>query len=217
MKKWNVDIFALNNLEYNYIEIGNSKSRVVIIEDLFNYPDLVRQHALECQYFPLVGTINPGIVSYLTLGLPDYIQLLTNIKYNCFDEFSPYTSEATAKMTFQAYRTNNDNTPHYDFVQYASVTSLNTNEENNGTSGTSFYRHQNGHEYAATGKYRTLLVENGSSDPAIWERYHIEPHAYNKMIMYEGYLYHNVYWEEDKWTSETPRLTFNSFVSEHTQ
>ena len=47
------------------INIGNTNSRIVVINDFFLYPDKVREYALNCKYFkdPEIP-MNPGYINY---------------------------------------------------------------------------------------------------------------------------------------------------------
>jgi len=210
MKLVNLDVFKVNSFTPEYIEIGNAKNRIVIVQDYFMYPDLVRDYALSCGYFKMPHTKNPGAVSRLASDLPDVRDTIEFIKKDIYQDFQKRNDLQV--MTFQAYRTNDNQAPHYDFFQYAGVCSLNTSDENPKISGTSFHRYKDGHEYASTSMYRSEKVkENVHED---WETYHIEIHEYNKFIFYEGYLYHNLSWDERSWTTEIPRLTFNVFSAE---
>lgn len=214
MKKGNPDIFKLNNSSYSWKPIGDADNRLVIIEDLFAYPDLVREYAMSCTYFPLENTIHPGVVHRMSIELNNILNLVCEIKNECFNDINGLLTSRSYQTTFQAYRSNNENTPHYDFAQYAALCSLNTADENPGISGTSFYRHRNGHEYATTSGYRSHIVKRGRAEPNDWTQYHLEMHSYNKFIMYEGYMYHNLWFKENEWRSENPRLTFNMFLQE---
>jgi len=210
MKKTNIKIFEVNNFTVSAIEIGNALNRLVIVEDFFKYPDLVREYALNCNYFEMPHTKNPGVVSRMAVDLPEVREAVDFIKKNTFSDHA--RRDDLTVMTFQAYRTNNNNAPHYDFFQYAGICSLNTYEENPDISGTSFYRYKDGHEYATTSMYRGEKCKDNIHED--WTKYHTETHEFNKFIFYEGYLYHNLEWDEGAWKSEIPRLTFNFFGAE---
>ena len=89
-------------------------------------------------------------------------------------------------------------------------------------SGTAFFRNTEfQEEYVSSDKnYRTARLVNKVNayvnfDPSQfrskeWERYHVEPHEFNTLLIYEGKLWHSPYFRQAGW--DTNRLTFNAFL-----
>ena len=128
-----------------------------------------------------------------------------------FQKYEPGTQCRTTSMW-----------PHVDWMHYACVLSLNTNEELEGTdSGTGFCRHiETNMEHTCSDiNYRHRRARNMDEtmttlDPSTfdrdgWELYHIEPHEYNTLLMYEGNVWHLPYFNLD-WKCD--RITFNGFL-----
>ena len=100
---------------------------------------------------------------------------------------------------------------------------LNFNEEmSDAQSGTAFWRSKEfQEEFVSSDKnYRGSRILNKINayvnfDPSQykskdWERYHVEPHEFNTLLLYEGRLWHSPYFRQEGWG--TNRLTFNAFL-----
>ena len=101
--------------------------------------------------------------------------------------------------------------------------SLNFDEEiKDAQSGTAFFRSKEfNEEFVSSDKnYRSSRILNKINayvnfDPSKykskdWERYHVEPHEFNTLLLYEGRLWHSPYFRQEGWG--TNRLTFNAFL-----
>ena len=89
-------------------------------------------------------------------------------------------------------------------------------------SGTAFWRSKEfKDEYVSSDRnYRTARLHNKVNayvnfDPSQykakdWERYHVEQHEYNTLLVYEGKMWHSPYFDQSGWS--TNRLTFNAFL-----
>lgn len=212
--------------------IGKHKNRIVIVRNFFQYPEDVKAYAKSIDY---VSTLNgeytnlPGYVHYMSTHKKFLYEPIRYICSNFFDgssEIMRFPDET--RLGFQVYDINEKCRyqslyPHTDEVRYASVLSFNNEDEYDGdNNGTAFYRSLETDEECTLydKNYRSKRLRNTvqalvNFDPSRvklkeWERYHIEPHEFNKLIMYEGNLWHSIYFDQTKWNSH--RMTFNAFV-----
>ena len=117
------------------------------------------------------------------------------------------------------------NYPHVD-PGITLAFNLYLNQEEDGESGTAFYRHKKtGFEFRPKfeSKYRYKYFDiNSDEDPMEqvqyepivdtndFERYHLVEQKFNRLSIYEGHLFHNLFVEKDKW-KDTTRDTFAMF------
>lgn len=218
--------------EVEQLHIGSAKNRVIKIKNFFKNPEQVRAYALATDY---VNTVS-GQFS----NLPGYVHKLGHISNQFYPNFKFLLAtyfEADKKImlqpefshfTFQMYEVQEkcrmcSLAPHTDDTHYAAVLSLNFDEELMDTkSGTAFWKSKEfQEEYVSSDKnYRTSRLANKVNafvnfDPSQyrskdWERYHVEPHEFNSLLVYEGRLWHSPYFVQDGW--DTNRLTFNAFL-----
>ena len=218
--------------EVEQIHIGNAKNRIIKIRNFFKEPEQVRAYAQAADY---VCTVN-GEFS----NLPGYVSKIGHMSHQFYPNFKFALStyfEADKKVmthpefshfTFQMYEVQEkcrmcSLSPHTDDTHYASVLSLNFDEElEESQSGTAFFRNTEfQEEYVSSDKnYRTARLVNKVNayvnfDPSQfrskeWERYHVEPHEFNTLLIYEGKLWHSPYFRQGGW--DTNRLTFNAFL-----
>ena len=155
------------------------------------------------------GHTNPGYIhrtGFNTFHFLDFTKCLKEMYYKDYRE-----NYSAPIFAFQAYDTIGSVLPHIDEVNYAGLCCLNTDEEITGNiSGTSFYRYKTGEEHTHQYSYRTEILSSSSQKD--WNKYHTEYHQYNRFIFYESCIFHSAYWEESKWKSQHPRLTFNTFT-----
>ena len=218
--------------EVEQLHIGNSKNRIIKIKNWFKNPEQVRALALSGEY---VCTVNgefsnlPGNVSRIG-HLSN--QLYPNFKFllsNYFEASKNILLQPEfSHFTFQSYEVQEkcrmcSLTPHTDDIHYASVLALNFDEEMADTdSGTAFWRTKDfGEEFISSDKnYRqSRVISNVNAyvnfDPSQyrskdWERYHVEKHEFNTLMVYEGKIWHSPYFKQAGW--DTNRLTFNAFL-----
>lgn len=124
--------------------------------------------------------------------------------------------------------------PHIDNCFYSGILSLNTNEVNDKMkNGTAFYRHiPSNTEYTTHLNYRYSKIQKDTESDFIvnemisphdlvdfnpdvsnmysWKRYHVEKFEWNKLIIFEGSMYHSIFFDKDT-TCQENRLTFNFF------
>jgi hypothetical protein len=235
MKVINPEILEVHHprdWDVDQTHIGKSKNRIVKIRNFFKNPDAVRAFALSCDY---VSTLNGEYTN-----LPGFVHRIGHIskqfhepfKFACHTYFeagrSVMSIPAYSDFTFQMYEVNEkcrmcSLAPHTDDTHYAGVLCLNKSEELVDTdSGTAFFRNvELNEEFVSSDKnYRSSRSLNHTNafvnfDPSKfkskeWERYHVELHEYNSLILYEGRLWHSPFFRQGEWS--TNRLTFNAFL-----
>jgi hypothetical protein len=203
-------IFTINkNFKVYEKFIGQFNNKIIIIDNFFSFPNQVRDYALSCKYVKEGGHSNPGYVHRTGVNLFHFLDFTTWVKEFYYQDYR--VNQNPPIFSFQAYDKIGEVLPHIDEVNYAGLCCLNLNEELlDNISGTSFYRYRTGEEYSKQHSYRNNIFNNSSK--ADWEQYHIEYHKYNRFIFYESSLFHSAYWDEIRWNSEDPRLTFNTFT-----
>jgi hypothetical protein len=235
MKVINPDILKVNhpsNWEVEQKHIGKSKNRILRVKNFFVNPEEIRAYALATEYVSTLMGEHTNLPGYIhNIGLPSK-QLHEPFSYLCKTYFGASKSlmaiPAYSTFTFQMYEVFEkcrlmSLIPHTDDTHYACVMSLNTLEESEGThSGTAFFRYEETDEefLASDRNYRVERVQNKiqamvNFDPSSlklkdWDRYHIEPHEYNTLVLYEGKLWHSPYYIQEHWKAN--RLTFNAFL-----
>ena len=127
------ELFSFNKHSVpKVIEIGNCKNKLVIVEDLFLYPDKVREYALNATYFkdPTIPN-NPGWQIPATgidkVVFTSFLERQFNEIFGCI-KFMGNLSGLSA--LFQIYNKKGRFVPHSDAALYAGVCSLNTEKEN---------------------------------------------------------------------------------------
>ena len=196
------------------INIGNTNSRIVVIDDFFLYPDKVREYALNCKYFkdPEIPR-NPGYINYFGFNELQVLKLTGMLKESFMGDFRTSHSAFAPVVSLQMYEEIGTLMPHVDYFHYAGICSLNMIGANHGekSSGTNFHRYKKtGEEYTALANYRHKEILN--SKPDDWEVYHTQYHKYNQYIFYESALFHSAHWDKSTWHSDEPRMTFNTFT-----
>tara|TARA_B100000287_G_scaffold18242_1_gene18285 strand:+ start:6647 stop:7357 length:711 start_codon:yes stop_codon:yes gene_type:complete len=220
------------NWEVEQLHIGTSKNRIIKIKNFFENPEQVRAYAQSADYVNTVG----GQFS----NLPGFVSKIGHLSHQFYPNFKFLLStyfEADKKVmmhpefshfTFQMYEVQEkcrmcSLAPHTDDTHYAAVLPLNFDEELvESKSGTAFWRNKEfKEEFVCTDRnYRTARLSNKVNayvnfDPSQykskdWERYHVEQHEYNTLLVYEGKMWHSPYFDQSGWS--TNRLTFNAFL-----
>lgn len=235
MKVIDKDMFhILHPINWNVEEkhIGKAKNKIVIIKNFFRNPEKLKIYVKSVDY---VSTINgeysnlPGYIHYLGIYRKLLYEPFNYIIKNYFESSNDcFKIPEESRFNFQSYDLNEQCRlqslyPHTDNTRYAAVLSFNNDEDYDGDdNGTAFYRSlETGEEYICMDKnYRSTRLLNTNQtkvnfDPSKakfkeWEKYHIEPHEFNKLIVYEGNLWHSPYFTQENWYSN--RLTFNAFL-----
>jgi hypothetical protein len=203
-------IFSINkNVKITEKFIGKSNNKIIIADNFFMFPNHVRQYALSCSYVKEGGHANPGYIHRTGINTFEFLNFTNWLKEYYFKD--PRENYNAPIFSFQAYDKIGSILPHIDEVNYAGLCCLNTDEEIfNDISGTSFYEYKTGEEHSHAHSYRTQILDSSKLED--WNKYHTEYHQYNRFIFYESCLFHSAYWDENKWTSDNPRLTFNTFT-----
>jgi hypothetical protein len=206
-------IFASNIKNVTEKRIGNTNTKIIIVDDFFRYPDKVRDYALSAKYSKESDLHdNPGYISRFIINPGQFIHHAGYLKETYFHDYRVYTIDLNPTVSFQCYDKIGPLPPHVDDVNYAGLVPLNTDEELSNASGTAFFRHKKtGQEFTCTDSYRAEETLN-DWDMSQWDRYHIQYHKYNQLIFYESCVFHSAYWNQTSWTVGTPRLTFNTFT-----
>lgn len=219
MKILSQDIFTINKNARPRIEtIGNSKNYLVIIDNFFNEPELVREHALNATYFDEQTLCKLGspdettkwYTHHLECNTDHFTSYFLDLKYNYFKDVRSHCDYMAHAYTYQTYVDVTGVKPHTDASNYAGLVCLNYDEEiGDSLSGTGFYRvRESGQELIQAGTYRSERV--GRLSPSEFEKYHFQKHKFNTLIFYEGCLLHTAI--RTNWKSEVQRTTFNCFV-----
>ena len=217
--------------EVDVIHVGQSQNRLLKIKNFFSNPDEVREISLQAElkstimgeksstpgYISRIGNVDMMFLSPIKEILHEKMgasRLILHNPKNCIFTIQKYKPGELCRTTSMY--------PHIDWMHYACVLSLNTNEELKGTeSSTAFCRHiETNMEHSCSDmNYRHDRVRNQdqdmvSLDPSTFDRkgwvtYHKELHEYNTLVLYEGNIWHTPYFNTD-WKCD--RLTFNGFL-----
>ena len=208
------EVFAINN-SYNaeIVTFGPQNTKVVIIDDFYKNPDLVRDLAI---------TIPPSYMKNLIQGLPGGrinatydMRGMYEVYYNIIaNEYTPEEDKSSFNsLGIELYFTHVSfcvnvvkstdlppANPHVDLREpnrYASSVFLNIPEECNG--GTAFYSYRGSQFGFEPGTVPvTHYVTDSTGD---WEMLYLAEMKYNRMIFYQQNILHGAYikpgWFED--------------------
>ena len=235
MKVVNPELFTIGHpstWEVEQKHVGQQKNRIVIVRNFFKYPDDVKAYAESVDYVSTLQgeyTNLPGYIHYMSTHKRP---LYEPMKYICTQFFEGsreiMKTPDESRFGFQIYDVQEKCRyqslyPHTDEVRYAAVLSFNTEDDYDGDdNGTAFFRsEETGEESTLYDKnYRAKRLLNTVQakvqfDPSKvkhkeWTKYHVEPHEYNKLIVYEGNLWHSLNFTQTKWNAN--RMTFNGFI-----
>ena len=219
------EVFEINsNLSATTFTFGPNKSKIVIIDDFYKNPHMVRDLAL---------TIPPTNNSRIVGGLPgSRIDAFYNLEHFAvvFDEvirnvFLPedqrHLANSNLDVIFKSatFCVNVLQTtdlpavvPHVDNredFRFAATIYLNTPEECNG--GTSFYTYngsQVGPTVAGTGKQDKYVTD--SVGP--WEKIFLAEMKFNRFVLYEQNILHTAYVKPGMFENDLHRLVQMFFI-----
>lgn len=227
-REFNID---LSLWEVDVKTIGQSQNRIIKIKNFFSNPNKVREIALQAElkstimgeksstpgYISRIGNVDMMFLSSFKEILHekmDASRLILHNPKNCIFTIQKYKPGELCRTTSMY--------PHVDWMHYACVLGLNTNEELEGTeSSTAFCRNivtnmehtcsdMNYRHNRARNQDNTMVpLDPSTFDKCGWLTYHKEPHEYNTLLMYEGNLWHTPYFNTN-WICD--RLTFNGFL-----
>ena len=227
------EIFATNHFNWRimHYEIGNSQNRILLIRNFFKNPDKLREYAESVDYVNTIdGQVSaiPGYIHRIGNGVRTLIRPMVGLAQHQFEASDQFDVEGPHKFTFQVYPIDKEIRlaslhPHTDNVRYAGVCSLNKPEEYDGTdNGTALWRNDKTLEEHTLRdfNYRAkrvglntkdyIKLDPSKVDIPDWSIYHVIPHSYNTLVMYEGNMWHSPYFDRSKW--KTNRITFNCFL-----
>ncbi len=180
----NKEMFDLNGpdqYKVTFLDIGETKA--LIVDNIYKYPDAIRNLALSLDYFIPRGNF-PGFFSSITIK-PNAIRILINEllgkKEGWVAEFPIYCQDMsfgmidiTLEQLSPAQRQ-----PHYDaFGDYAALVYLNTPDQVKG--GTSFWKNKK------TGLTKAPMVLNDVSEKLMKENNFSNLEELRSWIMIEG-------------------------------
>jgi hypothetical protein len=228
------DIFEINPYcEISVAYIGQHQNLIVTVDNLLRDPMAARQFLEQIPQQSAVRTDGrrpagyfPGNQTYINydfMSLNQFIDQQLNIQFGCGLRRPAWSYQTcnsqTAVYTQSRY-------PHSDQGQIAANLFLNTPEEITGVSGTGFYTlRATGEEspFASNCQYRkqrygydnpnTVLAPlQPVKDDQTWQQYHLAEQKWNRLNIYEGALFHCVYFEENMF-SQQPRMTLSMIDS----
>lgn len=223
LEKFNINTPDKLKVKEKYI--GENKNKIIIIDNLFEDPEYVRDYALNAAYMPNTPGLNLS-GNVVELGFyQDYYLTFCNFIIQQF--YGKVDDKVNPTITFQRYDLSKkvldkNLFPHIDDTSYASVTSLNHDDELiNTKSGTSFYQFIPTKEessklfsyrFERTRLYKNKQIDFDYEDLVFedFQMYHLEEHKFNRMIFYESNLFHSAYFHKKHF--EVDRLTFNCFI-----
>lgn len=228
--KINKDFFV----EEKYI--GNRDSKIAIIHDVFEYPEkvlnFIKSFPLELNstwdadfnYFgPMLTNMTPGFIGEVLSEARPLRRLFNFILNQSFAQIGSVDTMLRINSFIEG--TVGPVRSKYPHSENSFSGTLYLCEKNAG--GTGFYRFKNGMEtllgeppnskkmaeynetidsWKYTGKDVWMPIKNDEN----WEMYHLEKMKWNKIVVYEGDLFHNVFFEKGDYTDQY-RTSINLF------
>lgn len=235
MNVYSDEIFRVNpQAEITVDYIGHSQSCLITIDNLLVDPWAARQFL---QGLPQQDAIRapgrrppgffPGYQTYLSYDFLDLNHTVNRLleQYFGLGLRRPSWSYQTCDSQRPVYA--QSRYPHCDQGQIAANIFLNTDDElQGGVSGTGFYRfRRTGEETAFPSSCRYRKQRYGYDDPKMeliplepvqndqnWQQYYVAEQRWNRMNIYEGALFHCVYFEPGMF-EQKPRMTLSMIDS----
>lgn len=234
MINYHNQIFEINpQAELETVYIGHGQSCVLVIDNVLKDPWAARQFLAQIPQQDAVRDATrsplgffPGYQTYLSYDffpLNRFINDQLNKHFGCSLR-RPNWSYQNCDSQRAVYT--QSRYPHCDQGQIAANIFLNSDDEIQGLSGTGFYRFRRTGEEAAfpsNCQYRkqrygydnpnlTLAALEPVKDDENWQQYHLVEQRWNRMNIYEGGLFHCVYFEPGMF-SQKPRITLSMIDS----
>jgi hypothetical protein len=219
MNRFDPSIFDLNqDCKLDIKEIGNLKSRLITVENIFKDPERVKAFL---DNIPLIDCIQPNPKGFYP-GYQTYFSYELGELQNMLNYYVEETFETQVRGWNTAYQCvdgakkvfDQSNFPHTDGGQIAGNVFLSDNVEQG--SGTRFYRFKQTMEESPIANncmYRKDLY--GYKQPKFdivdfnpvnsneqWESYFLAEEKFNCLNMYEGALFHSAYIEPETYTTQ---------------
>ena len=212
-------VFKLNgSSDLSIKSIGNQNNMVIVVDNFLQEP-LALAEFLKTIPIQKSEEWFPGNQLRLNYYFPEFCPFMDGIckVYDVDpDEKRFYYNQYDGNL--EVLR--RSNYPHIDpTITLAFNLYLNPDDEIDGKSGTAFYRHKkSGFEFRPDfkSKYRYKWFDiNTDEDPMEkteyspiedsedFEMYHFEEQKFNRLTIYEGHLFHNLFVEVGKWKQNT--------------
>lgn len=217
------EVFEINdNLSATVFTIGPKKSKIVIVDNFYKNPQLVRELALT-----IPPTHNPRILGGVPGGridafynLEHFSNVFDNLIRNVFlpkdkKDLNSNLGEIFKSATFcvnviQSTSLPNK-VPHVDNredFRFASTIYLNTPEECNG--GTSFYTFNGSQEGPGLNEGLQNMYVTDSIGP--WEMIFLAEMKFNRFVLYEQNILHTAYVKPGMFENDVHRLVQMFFI-----
>ena len=216
MINYSNDIFEINptaRISVGYI--GAGQHCLVEVDNVLKYPDRAREFL---EQIPQQDTIRegrnppgyfPGYQTYIAYDFFPLNQFVNGLLETYFAHRLRGPSWSYQNCNSQRPVYMQSRYPHADAGQIAANIFLNTNDEIEGLSGTGFYQfRETGEEapfpsvcgykkqrYGYANPDQRLAPLKPVQDDENWVQYHISTQQWNKLNLYEGSLFHCVYFQ----------------------
>jgi hypothetical protein len=227
-----IETFEINeDFEWQMLEVGPEKARVIVVDNFYKNPELVRDLALmippttneriltNLPSGPTSGRINafyildhmaPAFDRIYREALPDiHIQMYPGAVYDSF-------KNATFMVNVMTSENLPPRPPHIDYPDaraYAALVYLNTPDECAG--GTGFYTFngsQQGNSSHVDVEQTRLPDKFMCESEGAWEKVEMVEMKWNRMVMYPQAIYHNAYIKPGMFTGNTYRINQVFFI-----
>lgn len=235
------EVFQTNpnfNIKIVNLETKFDKVKVIIVDDFYKNPDLVRELALlipptcneritsdlpagknsgRINAFYLLDSLGPVYDKIIKETFPEVVNPEFE-KTGCNDQIISSFTRATFMVNVMTSDNLPPRVPHIDnpdFRAFASTIYLNTEEECAG--GTAFYALDNkiisefNHNFLdihGTIKPTKFVIE----DEGDWKKIHLVEMKYNRMILYQQNIFHSAYIHDKMFTNNIYRLNQQFFI-----
>lgn len=189
------------------------EKKIIIIDDFYPKPDLVRQYALEAKYPPAHdGATYPGRNSYREQGGVYYDDEIHKKIENAIglkvvpQNLNPDSSADCGYFRISLANDVFEQDIHVDpGNDWAGVLFLNIGSQIDPESGTSFWRHKKtglehvpmnpdqgrAANFSSYDEIRANLIYGDGLDRNLWDRYCFVPQKYNRLVLFNPYLWHS--------------------------
>jgi len=227
-----------DNYKLEVIEIDSQK--IVVIDDFYSNPDILREVALNSTATRLVNCRYPGYRTLVPLGWNDrdeiYKLTIKNIMKKVWDikiDTIDFERNSLCFNLQKAYKVwpnvlkkgdiHPESRPHVDRKKYNSLVYLNKDNEWSGVNGTGIYRHkETGLISSESIPYKNLnkmwdenrlqpITKWMSDTDETWKLEHLVEMKYNRLTIYDGYLFHAAYMNSTDFV-DVPRIVQPNFI-----
>jgi hypothetical protein len=228
--------------DYEIVEIGERKSKLIVVHNLFEYPDdvynFIQTHPIELNKSydpdynyegPNPENITPGYIGYIGIEARPIRRF---INWGSSTIFKDPTYYKDIKLRINAFQSGivgpkKANYPHADSIGTPYSATIYMDKKNLG--GTGFYRFKNGmEEFPLSGYYLPEVKEyydwlndwrllgeaevDTIDNDENWTMYHVVPMEWNKAVIYEAGLFHSPIIKPGMYTGDEYRTSINIFT-----